>query len=292
MDIDLVYNPVAGNFSEARLAGLIRAFAARGLNARALPTRHDGAQLSGAADLICVHGGDGTLRDTVQALGQDAGTVPLAIAPSGTINLVARELGYARGAEQLAEQIAAAWARGPERWVRSPLYRLGATPIVSCLSIGPDSHAVASVSGQLKKRIGRFAYVVSMMRLMRRWPRTPLSISGELLDGTAFSCTAEAAIVSHGALYGGPFRLSGAAALAADSVELITIDRSTRRGAAALTGAAMLHLPVDKLGLAQIRSCRRIEFDQCVSPVQVDGDHIPECAYAIGPSGQTLQYCV
>ncbi len=292
MDIDLVYNPVAGNFSEARLTGLIAAFAARGITARALPTRRGGAQLSGTADLICVHGGDGTLRDTVQALGQDAGTVPLAIAPSGTINLVARELGYARGAEQLAQQIATGWARGPERWVRSPLYQLGTMPIVSCLSIGPDSHAVASVSSQLKKRIGRYAYVAAMMRLMRRWPRDPLAIRGELTDGTAFACQVEAAIVSHGALYGGPFRLSGSAALAADSVELITIARSTRRGAAALTGAAMLHLPVDKLGLAEIRSCRRIEFDQCVSPVQVDGDHIAECAYAIGPSGQTLQYCV
>ncbi|MCL4671419.1 MAG: hypothetical protein KJZ64_00440 [Sphingomonadaceae bacterium] len=292
MKIDLVYNPVAGSFRERRLSRLIEAFAAHGIDARALPTTRKGVRLSGTADLVCVHGGDGTLRDTVQALGNEAGSVPLAIAPAGTINLVARELGYQRDPARLAAQIAAAWERGPDSWVRSPLYRLGAMPIVSCLSIGPDSHAVATVSGALKQRIGRYAYVVAMMRLLRRWPRDPLHIRGELADGTPFSCEAEAAIVSHGALYGGPFRLSGKAALKADSVELITVTRSTRRGALALSAAAMLHLPVDRLGLAEIRTCRRIEFDRCVSPVQVDGDHMPECAYAIGPSGLTLTYCV
>lgn len=292
MKIDLVYNPVAGSFRESTLVRLVEAFHAYGMDATPLPSRHDGVQLSSGADLICVHGGDGTLRDTVQALGDRAGQIPLAIAPAGTINLVARELGYQRDPLRLAAQLAAAWERGPQTWTRSPLYRLGSMPIVSCLSIGPDSHAVATVSGTLKKRIGRYAYVAAMMRLMRRWPRDPLSIRGELADGTPFACDAEAAIVSHGALYGGPFRLSARAALAADSVELVTVARSTRRGAAALTGAAMLHLPVDTLGLAEIRSCRRIEFDRCVSPVQVDGDHIPECAYAIGPSGLALTYCV
>lgn len=292
MKIDLVYNPAAGSFRARRLTRLVEAFAAHGIDARAMPSARDGVRLSGTADLICVHGGDGTLRDTVQALGDQAGSVPLAIAPAGTINLVARELGYQRDPAKLAAQVAAAWDRGPDSWVRSPLYRLGGMPIVSCLSIGPDSHAVATVSGPLKRRIGRYAYVVAMMRLLRRWPRDPLDIRSELADGTPFACTAETAIVSHGALYGGPFRLSGRAALKADSVELITVKRSTRRGALALTAAAMLHLPVDRLGLAEIRTCRRIEFDRCVSPVQVDGDHIPECAYAIGPSGLTLTYCV
>lgn len=292
MKIDLVYNPVAGSFRMRRLIRLVEAFAAHGIDAQPLPTERECVRLSGTADLVCVHGGDGTLRDTVQALGERAGSVPLAIAPAGTINLVARELGYRRDPVRLAAQVAAAWERGPDSWVRSPLYRLGTMPIVSCLSIGPDSHAVATVSGTLKKSIGRYAYVVAMMRLLRRWPRDPLDIRGELTDGTPFACRAETAIVSHGALYGGPFRLSGKAALKADSVELITVARSTRRGALALTGAAMVHLPVDRLGLAEIRTCRRIEFDRCVSPVQVDGDHIPECAYAIGPSGLALTYCI
>jgi diacylglycerol kinase (ATP) len=292
MKMDLVYNPAAGNFRQARLDALVAAFAARGVAVTPVASRVGGAWLSGQADMVCVHGGDGTLRDTVQALGEKAGSVPLAIAPAGTINLVARELGYARKPEQLAAQVLTAWERGPDSWVSAPLYRLGEMPVVACLSIGPDSHAVAQVSGTLKKRLGRYAYVVAIMRQLRRWPRETMAISGELTDGTPFACKAEAAIASHGALYAGPFRLSPRAALAADSVELITLRRSTRLGTLALSGAAMLRLPLDRLGLAEIRTVRRVVFDRCVSPVQVDGDHIPDCAYAIGPSGMTLQYVI
>ena len=292
MKLDLVYNPVAGSFRQARLDALVRAFAARGAEVTALPTTRDGVQLSGNADIVCVHGGDGTLRDTVQALGTSAGGLPLCIAPAGTINLVARELGYASDPERLAAQVCGAWERGPETWVHAPLYTLGELPVVSCLSIGPDSHAVARVSGALKRRIGRLAYVVAMLQVMRDWPRQTMAISGELADGTSFACEATAVIVSHGALFAGPFRLSPNAALAADSVELIVLERPSRRGVALFTAAAFAGWPLDRLGLATFRSARRVTFDRCVSPVQVDGDYMPEAAMSIGPSGMTLRYVI
>lgn len=292
MKMDLVYNPAAGSFREDRLNRLIGALSAQGFAVQPMASTAHGVRLTGSADLICVNGGDGTLRDTVQAMGPAAGSVPLCLAPAGTINLVARELGYVKSPVALAKQIADGWHRGAEGWVRSPLYTLGDIPIVSCLSIGPDSHAVAGVSAGLKKRIGRYAYAVAMMRQLRKWPKATMPIRGELVDGTPFETQAEAAIVSHGALYGGPFRLSRAAALQANSVELITLSHSTRARTAALMTAAMLSLPVDRLRHVEIRTCRRIEFEECVSPVQVDGDHMADCAYAIGPSGLTLQYCI
>ena len=290
--LDLVYNPVSGSFSQAHLDALAAALGGEGFAVSLMPTTAEGAKLSGTAELVCVHGGDGTLRDTVQALGDRAGEVPLAVAPSGTINLVARELGYARKPSDFARQVAEGWAKGSGAWVHAPLYRLGDMPIVSCLSIGPDSHAVARVSGKLKKRIGRYAYVVAMVQQMREWPRNAMSVRGELASGEAFECEAEAAIVSGAALYAGPFQLSPEAALAADAVELITLERSTRLSTMLLSLAVMLRLPLDRFAKAQIRSCRRIEFDRCVTPVQVDGDHMPDCAYAIAPSGMTLRYVV
>ena len=290
--LDLVYNPVSGSFSQSHLDALVSALEGQGFVVTPMPTTAEGAQLSGSADLVCVHGGDGTLRDTVQALAERAGETPLCVAPSGTINLVARELGYARKPAAFAADLRAAWERGRDTWVQSPLYRLGEMPIVSCLSIGPDSHAVARVDGKLKKRIGRYAYVVALAQQMRDWPRDTMTIRGALASGEPFEYEAEAAIVSHAALYAGPFKVSPEAALAADSVELITLKRSTRMGTIALSLAVMLRLPVAKLGIAEIRSCRRIEFDRCVTPVQVDGDHMPDCAYAIGPSGMTLSYVV
>ena len=290
--LDLVYNPASGSFGDAHLAALVTALAAEGFEVRQQPSSVSGIVLSREADLVCIHGGDGTLRDTVQALGRRAAEVPLCIAPSGTINLVARELGYARNPVAFARNLRTAWDRGPENWVRSPLYLLGEMPIVSCLSIGPDSQAVARVSSTLKKRIGRYAYVAALVRQMRDWPRNSMTISGETADGGYFTCEAEAAIVNHAALYAGPFRLSPEAALTADSVELITLRRSTRLRTMALGLAAMLDLPVQKFARAEVRSCRRITFDRCVTPVQVDGDHMPECAFAIAPSGLALCYVV
>ncbi|MCT2559642.1 diacylglycerol kinase family protein [Tsuneonella sp. YG55] len=296
MKLDLVYNPMAGSFRQARLDALARAFEGHGWDVRRVPSARAWSPAGDPPDIACVHGGDGTLRDAVQALGALAGRVPLCIAPSGTINLVARELGYPGDPDRLAAQVTTAWRRGPEAWVAAPLYRLGDLPVVSCLSIGPDSHAVAHVSSALKKRIGRLAYVAAMLRVMRRWPRQTMRVSGELADGTRFACEAGAVIVSHGALFAGPFRLSPNAALAADSVELIVLDRPSRVGVLAFTAAAFAGLPLDRLGLATFRSARRVEFDRCASPVQVDGDHIPgiggECAFAVEPTGMTLRYVV
>tara|TARA_R100001126_G_scaffold71907_1_gene41940 strand:- start:328 stop:984 length:657 start_codon:yes stop_codon:yes gene_type:complete len=218
--------------------------------------------------------------------------MPICVAPSGTINLVARELGYPRSPRRFAEAVRAAWERGPESWVQSPLYRLGDMPIVSCVSIGPDSHAVARVDSRLKQRIGRYAYVVALAQQMREWPRDTMTIRGELADGERFEYEAEAAIVSHAALYAGPFQVSPGARLGADSVELITVKRATRLGTIALSLGVLLRLPLARMGIADIRTCRRIEFDRCVTPVQVDGDHMPECAFAIAPSGLTLSYVV
>ncbi len=290
--LDLVYNPVSGGFRPQRLAALVAALEEEGFEVRRQPSSASGIALSEKSDLVCVHGGDGTVRDTVQALGERAGEVPLCIAAAGTINLVARELGYAREPVRFARELRIAWERGPASWARSPLYRLGAMPIVSCLSIGPDSHAVARVSPALKRRVGRYAYVVAMMRQLREWPRNPMTVRGETVSGEGFECRAEAAIVSHGALYAGPFRLSPEAALEADSVELITLGKSTRVGTLRLALAALLGRSLARRGIAEIRTCRRIEFDRCVTPVQVDGDHMPDCAYAIAPSGLALRYVV
>jgi diacylglycerol kinase family enzyme len=292
MKLDLVYNPAAGSFRQPRLDALVAALEAHGFAVSPMATTREGARLSGSAEAVCVHGGDGTLQATAIALGEAAARVPLCVAPSGTINLVARELGSARAPHAFAAQLVAARERGPATWLRSPLYRFGGVPVVSCMSIGPDSAAVAAVAPALKARIGRYAYVVAAARQLGRWPRHAMEIAGETADGEPFACGAEMAIVSRGALYAGPFRLAPKAALAADSVELITLRRSTRARALALSSAAVMRLPIGRLGLAEIRSVRRATIDVGAHPVQIDGEHVRDCAGALEPAGFALTYIV
>ncbi|RDC60742.1 hypothetical protein HME9302_01958 [Alteripontixanthobacter maritimus] len=297
MKLELVYNRHAGSFREDRLAALQAALTERGFAVRTHRTRLEGMELPADSELVCVHGGDGTLRDTVAAMGPLVERAALAIAPSGTINLVARELGYHRKPQLLAAQLAQGWERGRSSWLASPLFHWGKVPMVSCLSMGPDSHAVAGVSAKLKGSIGRYAYLVALARQMARWPRHATRVSGELADGTPFETEAEAVIVSRGSLYAGSFRLSAKAHLATETFELITLARSTRRSTAALIGATVARLPIEKLGLAEIRTVHSARIGECEAPVQVDGDTVftpggDACDTTIAASGLTLRYCI
>jgi len=58
--LDLVYNPVSGSFSDDHLEALRDALIEAGFRVTPMPTTAAGARLSGQADLVCVHGGDGT----------------------------------------------------------------------------------------------------------------------------------------------------------------------------------------------------------------------------------------
>lgn len=290
--LDLVYNAHSGAFREELLLALVQAFMSQGFAIEKLETRADGIQLSGTADLICVLGGDGTLRDTIAAMVASGVSAPLCIARSGTINLVARELGYPTDPEEFAKTVARGWANGSAGWAGSPLYMLDGTPIASCLSLGPDSYAVARVSGRLKQRIGRFAYVAAMLKLLASWPRQSLQLSGELASGEAFTCEAEAVFVSRAAFYAGPFRLSPKAALGTDSVELISLPRASRLRVLAFALATMLSLPVERFGIAEIRSVRSVDGDNSPAPIQVDGDHMPGVRLSIQPGGQVIRYVV
>jgi diacylglycerol kinase family enzyme len=292
MKLDLLYNPAAGSFRQADLEALARAFEMRGCAVDVTPTRPKGTELSGNADMVCVMGGDGALRQVVKAMGADAGRVPLCIAPAGTINLVARELGYRRKREEFAEQVLAAWQRGSESWMASPLFAFADHPIIACLSIGPDSAAVANLDPALKMKIGRYAYGAAAFRLLRDWPRRPVAVSGELADGTLFECEAEGVFVARGRYYAGPFSLSRRAALTSETFELVTLKRASRRASLAFGSALAARLPLDRIGLAEIRTVRRVALEDSGLPMQVDGDSVPLSAGEVAPSGMTLKFCV
>lgn len=292
MKLDLLFNPAAGSFRETSLDTLSGALSARGFAVEKIATKPAGTQLSGNADIVCVMGGDGALRQVVRAMGDAVANTPVAVAPCGTINLVAREIGYRHASEPFADQVLAGWQRGPDSWVRSPLFTFADFPVVSCMSIGFDSIAVANLDPGLKAKIGRYAYGVAAMKLLREWPRRAIPVSGELTDGTPFECEAEAVFLARGRFYAGPFRLSREAAITSESVQLVTLRKASRLNSALFSAAMAARLPLNRTGIAEIRSVWRAWLGDCQLPVQVDGDHVPPCAGEIAPSGLTVSYCI
>jgi diacylglycerol kinase (ATP) len=283
--IALVYNPGMARHRLARIAALHRALAVRGHHA----SHHDSASFdcrrdTPKADLVCVCGGDGTVRMVAgrQAAGRTealAALPPLAVFPVGTINLVARELGYPAAPEAFIGRI------DQDRSVLSPLATLNGVPFVACLSIGVDALAVASVSEGLKARVGRLAYVEAMSRVLRKWPRHRLTVRTQ--DETF---AAEALFVLRGRFYAGPWTLHPEAHLGHGALRVLALPRARRRDVLSLAGRALAgmraphpdwrYLEVDWL---EVTSDQRV-------PVQADGDPVGVLPARIAMTADHLRF--
>jgi undecaprenyl-diphosphatase len=146
------------------------------------------------ADLIIVCGGDGTVRVCAQAL---AGTdTPLALLPSGTGNLLARNLGIPLDDEDGALRIAVS---GADR--RIDVASVEDHKFVVMAGLGFDAAIMRDASEGLKRTIGWPAYVVSGARHLRgRGIRVRITLD----DGQPFSRRVRTAVVGNvGKLLGG-----------------------------------------------------------------------------------------
>jgi len=112
--------------------------------------------VSAGADLVLACGGDGTVTACAEGV---AGTgVPLAVIPLGTGNLLARNVGLPMG---LDEALAVAVGRGQQSldvgWVNGTMF-------VVMAGLGLDARMLSDTSEPLKKRLGWFAYAISLVR--------------------------------------------------------------------------------------------------------------------------------
>lgn len=129
-------------------------------------------------DLVCVMGGDGTVRAVASVL---RGTsVPLALLPSGTGNLLARNLGIPLHSVEAALEVA---LLGQDRSIDVGLATFddGEEHVFVVMSgVGLDAEIMAETDDRLKKRVGWGAYVVAGgTRMFRDSFTVTLSIDGE-----------------------------------------------------------------------------------------------------------------
>jgi diacylglycerol kinase (ATP) len=279
--IALVYNPASSEARLARIAELANVLEARGH----WLSRHDSGNFDCArdargADLICICGGDGTAGMVVEAQADRLALPPLAIFPCGTINLLARELGYPRDAVGFARRIG-----NGAKPRSSPLAFAGERPFLACASIGVDALAVAGLSVTLKARIGRLAYVLALARQLWSWPRPQLSITA---DGERIS--AEALFLMRGSFYAGPWTLDPRAGLFSDRLHLLCLPRARRRDIALLAIYALS-------GARRLPRGWRLKAANDVTvaaeagiPVQADGDIIGAAPLRFRLTGDCLQW--
>ena len=103
-------------------------------------------------DLIVAVGGDGTVSEV--ATGMVGSSVPLAIIPAGSTNIVAREVGIPTGLRAAARLMF-----GPQRIVARDLGRCGQRYFLHMAGAGLDAHFFRRTNRELKRHVGWLAYV-------------------------------------------------------------------------------------------------------------------------------------
>ncbi len=292
----LVYNPAAGGRDRTSLLrGVAERARERGLDLTLLPTERPGhatellrERLGEAPDLVVVSGGDGTVAEAAAAL---AGTsVPLALLPVGTANVVARELGIPRAAGAAEAVLRSGARRTLTTW---PV--LGRTSVLG-VGVGYDARVMARVAPRLKRLFGRAGIGGSAVLEWLRYEFPPLEVSGLDAEGRPFEAEATAVFSGNTGRYGGEPILSPFADPGDALLELVLFtSRRTRdllRFYAGLAGgrAAHLRLPfVTRRAVAsfQVRSRAGYEVE-----VQVDGDVAGTTPVAVGPAGPPVQVVV
>jgi YegS/Rv2252/BmrU family lipid kinase len=116
-------------------------------------------------DLVIAGGGDGTVSRVSSGL---RGTsIPLAIIPMGTGNMVARELGIPVDIDK-----AVALITGEYRKKKIDAMKIGKHLYVLNAGIGINAQVVARTNKKNKRLLGRLAYVTNIMQILRFRPRS------------------------------------------------------------------------------------------------------------------------
>lgn len=202
----IIVNPASGRATAADLA---RRVAARlyneGLSVDVLETvapghaRSYAMRLDDDVDVVVSVGGDGTLNEVVNGVLDAESGIPVALVPSGTANVVARELGLPQDLDGLARVAHS----GPVRSIDLGL--AGDRRFIMCAGIGFDAQIVELVSQQRGgDGIIMLNYALPAMQTLMGYHYPPMTVE---IDGSVVDDKATFVVIGNMRRYGGPFRL-------------------------------------------------------------------------------------
>ena len=231
----IVHNPAAGRArrSRRRLEQLVAALRRRGcaVTVRCGLLGGDAERLAREAepdfDIVVAAGGDGTVNAVVNGLAENPR--PLGLLPLGTANVLAREIELPRDIDALARLMADASPK--------PIWpgRVGDRLFVMMVGVGFDAEVVAAVDPNIKRRIGRLAFVWAILLRLIRHHRCELRVTANGIEHRA-----AALIAAKGRHYAGPFVLALEASLAEPRLDLVLFHDNGRVAALRYLSALLL----------------------------------------------------
>lgn len=285
----VVCNPKAGR-AGTRLTDTLDALAALGVEADVWKTRAAGdavrlarrAAQAGGFDAVVAAGGDGTFNETANGL---IGTsLPLGILPTGTVNVLATELGLQLDPAHLARTLAFGEAR------RIYPAKMNGRCFLLMAGSGLDARAVAGVSASLKKLFGMGAYVIAAFQEIVKGnpPLLDVEVAGE-----HHAC--RWVLACKASYYGWRCRVAPGADLTAPRLQVLLFNGRTPWGRCADVLVAMLGRRFGvSAGLRVVETDRLRVTGPAGEPVQVDGDHAGTLPIdvTVGPDTLNLIYPV
>ena len=270
--IFVVANPTAGSSRSSRLKAIVERLEELGCTVTVYQTKAAGDAERAVRevddkrfDAIAAAGGDGTINEVLNGLA--AGGPPLAIIPLGTVNVLAKEIGLPSSIDAIAETV----AFGPSRAIS--LGEANGRRFAVMASIGLDAEVVAKVNLNLKRHIGKWAYLYETAKQIAFSPPSIYRLRSDHEEWRA-----PGVIVANGRFYGGRFVTAPRASLENPSLEIC---RLTRRGRWAAPGYFL------SLCLGRLAERADVRIDPATgleilgpagAPLQADGDvlcHLP-----------------
>ena len=263
----VIGNPIAGAGRGERSArGLSEGLRARGLEVELHLTAGRGdatRRVRGRArevDLLVSVGGDGTLREVLDGVGDES--VPVGILPMGTANVLSLDLKLPRDVAGALEVL----ARGRTQAI--DVARVNGSLGFLVTGVGLDAAVVEELERRRSGPISKSSYVWAALSALRGYATPELTLE---LDGQRAAGPVGAVLVSNIVHYGGVFRLDAGRRLD-DGLYEVYLFRDARllpMAFAALRGF-FSHLPG---GSCEMRRARRVRITSPVPvPYHVDGD--------------------
>jgi len=145
-----------------------------------------------AADAILVGGGDGSIAALVPSILETK--LPLAVVPLGTANDFARSLDLPHDLDEICDMLVAGYSR------RVDVGRIGEQYFINTIAGGLPAQAAIGLTSRLKARLGMFAAVALIPKLVRTAKAVRVTVRGESI---AFTTTSLALLVGNGRYVGG-----------------------------------------------------------------------------------------
>ena len=264
----LIGNPVAGGGKANRLiADLLQGLRQRGYLVEAFLTNsakdasRRARDIEADVDVLVVVGGDGTLNEVLNGL-PDPSRTPIAHLPTGTANILGRELGLPKTAEDLIQTLES----GHPRWLDLGL--LGGSRFLMVASVGLDAMVTEEVQRRRGGTLGYLGYLTPILRVFKRYHPPELTVTvdeGEQIPG-AF------VVVSNTRNYGGIFSFAERARCDSGHLDVCVFPRGTLSALLWYYLAAFCGWVSKRTDVRYLTGTRiRIESREPVA-VQMDGD--------------------